>query len=63
LKFNNKYIEIYEDYKDYSDVDPFYEENWDEIEPDRSFLYWLKKIIKMNLNGMRLLKFIVLLIN
>jgi len=30
-------------YKNYNDIDPFDEEDWDEVEPDGSFLYWLKE--------------------
>jgi len=33
-----KYIKEYNEY----DIDPFNEEDWDEVEPDRAFLTWLK---------------------
>jgi len=35
-----KYLKLYENYKE---IDPFDEEDWDEVEPDGSFLYWLKE--------------------
>jgi hypothetical protein len=36
-----KYIKLYEGFKE--DIDIFNEEDWDEIEPDKTFLYWLKQ--------------------
>jgi len=48
----------------YKEIDPFDEEDWDEVEPDGSFLYWLKenypdeskwdKIINLNCSNKQL---------
>ena len=35
-----KYIKLYETF---NEIDPFDEEYWDEVEPDVTFLYWLKE--------------------
>ena len=35
-----KYLKLYESF---NDIDPFDEEDWDETEPDDTFLYWLKE--------------------
>jgi len=35
-----KYLKLYENY---NELDPFDEEYWNEVEPDGSFLYWLKE--------------------
>jgi len=41
-----KHIKEYNEY-----VDPFDEEDWDEVEPDGSFLSWLKIKYLMKVTG------------